>query len=232
MDNKEQLMWLMRSAITVTNGKPDEVFPMFEVELLEMRDARLVWDLFEQVRDMTLRRLYGMAKWQIENENSGVPSAQQHSDAHADLQQQDAPEPENEADDRSPGATFTQRPPQHSSASSIAKYPREVVFRHPGNHNRRSAQSAISVVQTVGGRKSYLDTITNNRGTPVGDMTYEGLQNANDESPIFREYASLLMGAGLPRTGKMDDTVRKYITPDEGDRMWLMVINKQRGDAA
>jgi hypothetical protein len=211
---------LMSAAITNTDGTETEALTMFELQLLERNDPRLVWELFEPVRLTLLRRLYGMARHQIE---------QPVSEAQPSIEEQQplkafgtAPETNDTADSSGTGQSSHSRP-QRSAVSPFTTQRRVASAR---NRSPRSARSAQDVLMTIGGRKSHLDYLTNHRGMPIGDLTYMGLANSHDEAPMFQRFAQRLMDSGIPKTGRAGDVVRRFITPDEADRMWLDLMKE------
>jgi hypothetical protein len=212
---------LMSAAITNTDGTETEALTMFELQLLERNDPRLVWELFEPVRLTLLRRLYGMARHQIEQDHisEAQPSVVIQSKASSSGT---APEPDDTADS-SAIAMPTQKYSQRSAVSPFTTQRRVASAR---NRSPRSARSAQDVLMTIGGRKSHLDYLTNHRGMPIGDLTYMGLANSHDEAPMFQRFAQRLMDSGIPKTGRAGDVVRRFITPDEADRMWLDLMKE------
>jgi hypothetical protein len=210
---------LMAAAITATNGTENEALTMFELQLLERRDPQLVWDLFEPVRVPLLRRLYGMAKHQIEQASEAQPDRVPQSFNAVGM----ASELDETADSPA-GRLPTHQQPRHSVVSTLPAHRR--VSTPARSRSPRGARSAQDVLISIGGKKSHLDWLTNHRGVPIGDLTYYGLENSHDEAPMFQRFARRLMESGIPKTDRSSDVVRKFITPDEADRIWLDLMKE------
>ncbi len=212
---------LMSAAISTTDGSEEDALAMFELQLLERNDPRLVWDLFEPVRVPLLRRLYGMARHQIEQDSEAQPTV---SHASSTGTAGTASEPYETAD--SPDVAGSLRAgPRHSAVSDLGAR-RRLTPSHTRSRSPRSTRSAQDVLISIGGKKSHLDWLTNHRGVPIGDLTYYGLANSHDEAPMFQRFASRLMDSGIPKSDRASDVVRKFITPDEADRIWLDLIKE------
>lgn len=214
---------LMSAAIAATDGTEDEALAMFEGQLLERNDPRLVWDLFEPVRGMLLRRLYGMARHQIEQ----VSEAQPNSPLHLSMLETGAASESYEMADSPDIGQASQSAARHSTGSGLDDHRRRITPSHARrSHSPRGARSAQDVIISIGGKKSHLDWLTNHRGIPIGDLTYYGLANSHDEAPLFQRFASRLMESGIPKSDRAADVVRKFITPDEADRIWLDLMKE------
>ncbi len=211
---------LMSAAITATDGTEGEALTMFELELLGRNDPELVWSLFEPVRAPLLRRLYGMAKHQLDQSVSEASPKGLHPIARTAAGMASE---SNETADSSATSHTSRIASQHSAVSPITGQRR---ITQPRAHSPRGARSAQDVLMSIGGKKSHLDWLTNHRGVPIGDLTYFGLENSHDEAPMFQRFARRLMDSGIPKTGRSSDTVRRFITPDEADRMWLDLMQE------
>jgi hypothetical protein len=215
----DQFIDIMSEAITGTDGTEGEAFALFELNLLTRGDPELVWQLFEPVRLMVLRRLYRMAQYRLDNPSE----AESIGEASSKLETGMASEPLETAD--SPHTAQQSRfTAEHSAVSPISILTKSPARRR--KHSPRNQTSVQEAIMNVGGRKSHLDWITNNRGLPIGDCTYIGLENFDQESPIVQRYARRLMETGLPKTGRSTDVVRRFITPDEADRIWSEMLRE------
>ena len=209
---------LMDAAIASTDGTEQEAFAMFELRLMEHRDPQLVWELFEPVRTTVLRRLYGMAKYQSERNSEaesrvGQTSSAEHIGADS-VETVDSPTRN----------TSTRSADRRSTVSDFDG--RRTIRPSVRSRSPRGIHSAQDVIMSIGGKKSHLDWITNHRGLPIGDLTYYGLANCSDESPIVARYARRLMESGIPKSGRQSDVVRRFITPEEADRIWLDLLKE------
>lgn len=203
---------LMTAAIAESDGSEAEALTMFGVLLLEKNDPRLVWDLFEPVRGVLLRKLYRQAQYQLQqaSEVQPVPSVQ------SSVVSGTASEP-NETADGPEAMHATQREGGHS-AVSLDDRRKTIVKSKP---RVRSQTSAQHVLMDVGGRKSHLDSIIDRHGNPVGNLNYYGLANMHDEQPIIQAFVNRLMEGGMPKSDRASDIARKFYTPDQADRWWL-----------
>lgn len=211
---------MMAEAITDTDGTEGEALAMFELNLLAVGDPELVWQLFEPVRLVLLRRLYRMAQYRLDNPSEAepdFPAVAPRGDTGT------ASETLETADSSPPNQQSAHRA-QHSAVSPISIMTRSPARRR--THSPRNQASVQEAIMNVGGRKSHLDWITNTRGLPIGDCTYIGLENFAEESPIVQRYARRLMETGIPKTGRSTDIVRRFITPDEADRIWSEMLRK------
>jgi hypothetical protein len=118
----------------------------------------------------------------------------------------------------------TPDPIRHPVAAPISG--RRVATQAPQSRSPRSMRSAQAVIMDIGGRKSQLDRITDHHGTPIGDLNYFALANAHDETPMFQQFAKLLMESGMPKSERQTDVARKFYSPEEADRMWLDLFKK------
>lgn len=216
--NETVFLDLMSAAISGTDGTEAEALTMFELQLLERNDPRLVWELFEPVRTMLLRRLYRMAQYQIEQVSEAQPS-------HA-LSSIWAPGTASEPDATADSSELHRPTRAGGKHSAVAALTHRRVPTHARPRSPRGARSAQDVLISIGGKKSHLDWLTNHRGVPIGDLTYYGLENSHAEAPMFQRFAQRLMDSGIPKTDRSSDVVRKFITPDEADRIWLDILKE------
>ena len=218
--DQEPFIELMCAAISCTDGVEVSAFAEFETRLLDKNDPQLVWDLFQPVREPLLRRLYGMAMHQLKQASEAQPTPTVISPS---LHSRTASETQETVDSSVAGQPI-HVDQMHSTVSTPRQRLAPVAMAR--SRSARSARSAQDVIMAIGGRKSHLDWIHNHRGRPIGDLTYMGLANAHDEAPLFQRYAHRLMEFGIPRTGREGDVVRRFITPDEADRMWLDLMKE------
>lgn len=212
---------MMAEAITGTDGTEGEALAMFELNVLAVGDPKLVWQLFEPVRLVLLRRLYRMAQYRIDNPSEAEPTVGTSSRGS---QLGTASETLETADSSSGRQQEPRAATQHSAVSPISIMTKSPARRR--THSPRNQASVQEAIMNVGGRKSHLDWITNTRGLPIGDCTYIGLENFEQESLIVQRYARRLMETGIPKTGRSTDIVRRFITPDEADRIWSDMLRE------
>lgn len=204
---------MMRQAMAVSkDGTQKDAFAEFEILILGQNDCRLVWDLFEKVREPVLKRLHSQAEWLIKD---GTPVAQfdgvtQSKDSHP---ASPVKKPENGSAVEKPQTRFRNRIVKSKSGLPA--------------HNKRpikDAQSAGQIMKRIGERKSKLDTITDHFGQPLGSLTYYGLVRFANKSPIAREFAILAMDSGMPKDEQ--HPLREFLTPDEADSLWARAENR------
>lgn len=217
--NDGAFLELMTAAIAETDGSEGEALVMFEIHLLTRNNPQLVWDLFAPVRAVVLHRLYGMAKYQADSDAQPKPTV------NTKLPPGAASEPYETADSSTPILNPQSRT-QHSTVSDFDHRRRITPSRARQSRSPRGARSAQDVIISIGGKKSHLDWLTNHRGIPIGDLTYYGLANSHDEAPLFQRFAGRLMDSGIPKSDRGSDVVRKFITPDEADRIWLDLLKE------
>jgi hypothetical protein len=210
---------LMIRAIAETDGSEAEALVMFEIHLLARNNPQLVWDLFAPVRAVVLRRLYDMAKYQADSD------ARPNLHLDTNVATGTASEPYETADS-STAPLNLHKNGQHSTVSDFDHRRRITPSRTRQSRSPRGARSAQDVIISIGGKKSHLDWLTNHRGIPIGDLTYYGLANAHDEAPLFQRFAARLMDEGIPKSDRGSDVVRRFITPDQADRIWLELLKE------
>jgi hypothetical protein len=204
---------MMRQAINNSDGSQKDAFAEFEILILGQSECRLVWDLFEKVREPVLKRLHSQAEWLIRD---GQPVAQNVGVTHRQFSHPVAPV------DATGGSVVEK--PQSRFRNKITKSRSGL----PAHNVRpiKDAQSAGQIMKRIGERKSKLDSITDHFGQPLGSLTYFGLVRFANKSPIAREFAILAMDSGMPK----DDMhpLREFMTPDEADSLWNRAESRVR----
>lgn len=220
---------LMREIAAAHPGNEQMIFACFEARLLLQNDPKAVWDLFFDVRIPILKRLLAQAQAQpVSSVVSSVPFSTNPVTLLANPDESNSADSSEEELQNQSRIRHSVEPLPLSTAVALQtddpSYPRLVTFTKPGTPatlkmNRRTATSKAQAVMRLGTQLAILDRYHDRNGVAIGNLTRQGLENFEAETPILREFARLLKNK-MPDVSRTKDKVRQFVSAKEAETLF------------
>jgi hypothetical protein len=234
MRTEDRFLRLMQSAIRETDGSEAEAYAAFKDIILNHHAPELVWDLFAPVRVLMLRKLFEMAKYRLEHDDTPPPerpSTAPLADIAPAPEPDEKAEPDDEADADEPVrgnlVDLKMPPPGELPPMPPIEPPPKTVSVAGHMRSQRGTASAQAALMRLGRRNSPWRWMVNTDGVPVRHLTPVAFQKFCEQGPVFAKFGRLVMQR-CPPSDRPQDTVGLFVDEAEAAQLWEEALLRVR----